>query len=121
MRIPAVVALGGVRCATRRGGQQPQQGVLGVRPLVSKTAYSGALLLDCFTISGKKNDLTMYRLGLLFEMEKAFWLMEEEYAIERGDEEAEGGEECRICRIAKRRSVMYIELVVTTNYRWLVC
>ena len=37
----------------------------------------GALLLDCFMISGK-NDRTMYRLGLLFEMEKAFWLTEEE-------------------------------------------
>ena len=77
MRIPAVVALGGVRCAIRCRGQQPQQGVLGVRPLVSETASSGALLLDCFLISGK-NDREMYRLGLLFEMEKAFWLMEEE-------------------------------------------
>ena len=38
--------------------------------------------------------------------------------IERGDDEAEAGEECRI---AVRRSVMYIELVVTTNYRWFVC
>ena len=36
-----------------------------------------ALLLDCFMIRGK-NDRTMYRLGLLFEMEKAFWLTEEE-------------------------------------------
>ena len=35
MRISAVVALGGVRCATRCGGQQPQQGVLGVRSPVS--------------------------------------------------------------------------------------
>ena len=71
-----------------------------------------------------KNDRTMYQLRLLFEMEKvkkAFWLTEEGRVIEQGDEEAEGGEECRICRIAKRRSVMYIELVVTTNYRWLVC
>ena len=63
----------------------------------------------------------MYRLGLLLEMEKAFWLTEEEYVIERGDEEAEAGEECRICRIAVSRRVMYIELVVTTNYRWFVC
>lgn len=31
----------------------------------------GALLLDCFMISGK-NDRAMYRLGMLFEMEKAF-------------------------------------------------
>ena len=36
-----------------------------------------ALLLDCFMISGK-NDRTMYRLGLLFEMEKVKKLMEEE-------------------------------------------
>ena len=77
MRIPAVVTLGSVRCATQCRGQQPQQGVLGVRPPVSKTASIGALLLDCFMISGKKNDQTMYRLRLLFEMEKAFWLMEE--------------------------------------------
>ena len=41
--------------------------------------------------------------------------------MERGDEEAEVGEECRICRIAVRRMVVYIELVVTTNYRWFVC
>ena len=95
MRIPAVVALGGVRCATRCRGQQPQQVVLRVRSPVSKTASHGALLLDCFTICGK-NDRTMYRLGLLFEMEKAFRLTEEEEAIERGDEEAEAGEECRI-------------------------
>ena len=27
--------------------------------------------------------------------------------IERGDEEAEAGEECRICRIAVRRSIAY--------------
>ena len=73
-----------------------------------------ALLLDCFMIRGK-NDRTMYRLGLLFEMEKAFWLMEEEKVIERGNEEAEAGAECRICRIVVRRRVMYIELVVTTN------
>ena len=77
MRIPAVAALGGVRCATRCCGQQPQQGVLSVRSLVSKTASSGALLLDCFTIRGK-NDRTMYRLRLLFEMEKAKKLTEEE-------------------------------------------
>ena len=77
MRIPAVVALEGVRCATLCRGQQPQQGVLSVRPLVSKTTSSGALLLDCFMISGK-NDRTMYRLGLLFEMEKAKKLTEEE-------------------------------------------
>ena len=44
---------------------------------VSNTVSSGALLLDCFMISGK-NDREMYRLGLLFEMEKAFWLTEEE-------------------------------------------
>ena len=81
MRIPAVAALGGVRCATRCRGQQPQQGVLGVRPLVSKTVYSGALLLDCFTIS-VKNDRTMYRLGLLFEMEKVKKLTEEERVIQ---------------------------------------
>ena len=56
----------------------------------------GALLLDCFVISGK-NDRTMYRLGLLFEMEKVTKLTEEEWVIERGDEEAEAGEECRIC------------------------
>ena len=41
--------------------------------------------------------------------------------IKQGDEEAETGEECRSCRIAVRRRVMYIELVVTTNYRWFVC
>ena len=104
MRIPAVAALGGVRCATRCRGQQPQQGVLVVRPLVSKTTSSGALLLDCFMICGK-NYRTMYRLGLLLEMEKAFWLTEEERVIERGDEEAEVGEECRICRIAVRMSI----------------
>ena len=120
MRIPAVVALGGVRCATRCCGQQPQHGVLGVRSPVSKTAYSGALLLDCFMISGK-NDRTMYRLGLLFEMDKAFWLTEEEWVIDGGDEGAEAGEECRICRIVVRRRVVYIELVVMTNYRWFVC
>ena len=77
MRIPAVAALGGVRCATQCCGQQPQQGVLSVRPLVSKTTSSGALLLDCFMISGK-NDRTMYRLGLLLEMEKVKKLTEEE-------------------------------------------
>ena len=63
-----------------------------------------------------KNDRTMYQLGLLFEM-KAYGLTEEERVIKRGDEEAEVGEECRICRIAMRRRVMYIELVVTTYYR----
>ena len=52
-----------------------------MRPLVSKTVYSGALLLDCFTISGK-NDRTMYRLGLLFEMEKVKKLTEEERVIQ---------------------------------------
>ena len=41
--------------------------------------------------------------------------------IERGDEEAEAGEECRICRIAVRRMVVHIELVVMTYYRWFVC
>ena len=77
MRIPAVAALGGVRCATRCYGQQPQQGVLGVQSLVSKTASSGALLLHSFMMSGK-NDRAMYRLGLLFEMEKVKRLTEEE-------------------------------------------
>ena len=41
--------------------------------------------------------------------------------IERGDEEAEAGEECRICRIAVRRRVMYIEMNSVMNNRWLVC
>ena len=41
--------------------------------------------------------------------------------IEKGDEEAEAGEESRICRIVVRRRVMHIELVITTNYRWFVC
>ena len=77
MRIPAVVALGGVRCATRCGGQQPQQGVVGVRSLVYKTSSSDALLRHSFMICGK-NDRTMYRLGLLFEMEKVKKLTEEE-------------------------------------------
>ena len=77
MRIPAVVALGGVRCATLCRGQQPQQGVLGVRSLVSKTTSSGALLLDCFMIRGK-NDRTMYQLRLLFEVVKVQKLTEEE-------------------------------------------
>ena len=77
MRIPAVAALGGVRCATRCRGQPPQQGVLGVRQPVSKIASSGALLPHRFTISGK-NDRTMYQLGLLFEMEKVKKLTEEE-------------------------------------------
>ena len=120
MRIPTVAALGGVRCATRCCGQQPQQGVLGVRSPVSKTASSGALLLDCLLICGK-NDRTMYRLELLFEMEKAKKLTEEEKVIERGDEEAKAGEESRIGRIAVRRRVMHMELVVTTKCRWLVC
>ena len=96
MRIPAVVALGGVWCATRCCGQQPQQGVLGVRPPVSKTTLSGVLLQHCFLIRGK-NDRTMYRLRLLFEMEKVKKLTEEEVAIERGDEQVKAGEECRIC------------------------
>ena len=69
--------------------------MLSVRSLVSKTASSGALLLDCFTICGK-NDRVMYRLGLLFEMEKVKKLTEEEWVIEGGDEEAKAGEECRI-------------------------
>ena len=77
MRIPAVVALGGVRCATPCCGQQPQQGVQSVRQPVSKIASSGALLPHRFTISGK-NDRTMYRLGLLFKMEKVKKLTEEE-------------------------------------------
>ena len=79
---------------------------MGVRSLVSKTVSHGALLLHSFMMSGK-NDRTMYRLGLLFEMEKAFWLTEEEWVIDGGDEEAEAGEECRICRIAVRRSIAY--------------
>ena len=57
-------------------------------------------------ISGK-NDRTMYQLGLLFDMEKAFWLTEEEWVIDGGDEGAEVGEECRIYRIAVRRSIVY--------------
>ena len=77
MRIPAVAALGGVRCATRCRGQQAQQGVLGVRSLVSKTTSSDALLQHSLLIHGK-NDRTMYRLGLLFEMEKVTKLTEEE-------------------------------------------
>ena len=77
MRIPAVAALGGVRCATRCRGQQPQQGVLGVRPLVSKTVFTGALLLHSFMICGK-NDRVMYQLRLLFEMDKVKKLTEEE-------------------------------------------
>ena len=63
----------------------------------------------------------MYRLGLLFEMEKVTKLTEEEWVIERGDEEAEVGEECRICRIAVRRRVVYIELISEMNNRWFVC
>ena len=77
MRIPAVAALGGVRCATRCCGQQPQHDVLSVRQPVSKIASSGALLLHSFLTRGK-NDRTMYRLGLLFEMEKVKKLTEEE-------------------------------------------
>ena len=77
MRIPAVVALGGVRCATQCCGQQPQQGVLIVRPPVSKTVSHGALLQHSLLICGKI-DRTMYRLGLLFEMEKVKKLTEEE-------------------------------------------
>ena len=76
MRIPAVAALGGVRCATRCRGQQPQQGVLGVRLPVSKSASSDALLPHSLLMSGKI-DRTMYRLGLLFEMEKVKRLTEE--------------------------------------------
>ena len=41
--------------------------------------------------------------------------------IERGDEEAEGGEECRICRIAVSRRVVYIKLISAMNDRWFVC
>ena len=48
-------------------------------------------------------------------------MTEEEWVIDGGDEEVEAGEECRICRIAVSRMVVYIELVVTTNYRWIVC
>ena len=77
MRIPAVAALGGVRCATPCCGQQLQQGVLGVRSPVSKTVSSGALLPHSFMMS-VKNDRTMYRLGLLLEMEKTMRLTEEE-------------------------------------------
>ena len=51
--------------------------MLGVRSLVSKTASSGALLSHSLLMSGKKNDRTMYRLGLLFEMEKVKKLTEE--------------------------------------------
>ena len=69
--------IGGVCCATRCRGQQPQQGVLGVRSPVSKTVSNGALLQHSFMIRGK-NDREMYRLGLLFEVEKAFRLTEEE-------------------------------------------
>ena len=48
-----------------------------MRQPVSKTVSSGALLLDCFTICGK-NDRTMYRLVLLFEVVKVQKLTEEE-------------------------------------------
>ena len=37
-----------------------------------------ALLQHSFMMSVKKNDRVMYRLGLLFEMEKAYGLTEEE-------------------------------------------
>ena len=77
MRIPAVAALGGVCCATRCRGQQPQQDVLSVRSPVSKIASHGALLLDCF-VMGRKNDRTMYQLRSLFEMENAHRTIEEE-------------------------------------------
>ena len=79
-----------------------------------------ALLQHSFTICGK-NDRAMYRLGLLFEMEKVKKLTEEEWVIEGGDEEAKAGEECRIYRVSVRRMVVYIGLDVTTNYRWFVC
>ena len=49
-----------------------------MRQPVSKTVSSGALLLHSFMISVKKSDRVMYRLGLLFEMEKAYGLTEEE-------------------------------------------
>ena len=39
--------------------------------------------------------------------------------IERGGEEAEAGEECRICRIAVRRSIAY--QVDFSNERQIVC
>ena len=48
-----------------------------MRPPVSKTASNGALLQHSFMMSGK-NDRAMYRLGLLFEMEKVKKLTEEE-------------------------------------------
>ena len=54
-----------------------------------------ALLPHSLLMSGK-NDRTMYRLRLLFEMEEVKKLTEEEWVMERGDEEAEAGEECRI-------------------------
>ena len=41
--------------------------------------------------------------------------------IKQGDEEAKAGEECRICRMAVRRRVMYIELISAMNDRWFVC
>ena len=68
-----------------------------------------------------KNDRTMCRLGLLFEMKKAKKLTKEEQMIERGDEEVKAGEECRIGRIAVRRMVLYIELISVMNDRWFVC
>ena len=77
MRIPVVAALGGVRCATQCRGQQPQQAVMGVRSPVSKTASYDALLQHSLLMSGK-NDRTMYRLRLLFEMKKVKKLTEEE-------------------------------------------
>ena len=63
---------------------------------VSKSASSDALLPHSLLMSGKI-DRTMYRLRLLFEMEKVKKLTEEEEVIERGDEEIKAGEECRIC------------------------
>ena len=54
-----------------------------------------------------KNDRAMYRLRLLFEMEKVKKLTEEERVMEQGDKEVEAGEECRICRIAVRKSAVF--------------
>ena len=48
-----------------------------MRPLVSKTVFTGALLLHSFMICGK-NDRVMYQLRLLFEMDKVKKLTEEE-------------------------------------------
>ena len=41
--------------------------------------------------------------------------------IEWGSKHIEAGEESRICRIAVRRRVMYIEMNSVMNNRWLVC